>query len=1618
MQRAMNGRPIMGQDLRDLIDTMFWLKASPEKRASETVRNVLVGAPAAPAEFPEVPGDGFVKIGLDGKWFTDPTVFLTKREGDSYYFRNNQFPMDPAVYLAGDRTFKNFVDSARASFTGGDGIDIVAGDIRVDNTVSRVGHIHDDRYYTETEMDAKLFTKDVKHRFPINADGTYNVVPSYSNATRRITLTPTGTSFDVWIQGTKYTFTGAQVLPQHSNTSGTYFYYLDENGVFQVSTTSFELLKVAPVATVLWNSTKGEARWIHELHTTEMSPLTHQRLHEKGSVIRTGGFVISGYTLDTTSQSAVNFGVAGGFLFDEDIKHTIPSLADGGAYEIWYRTGANGDWTWDSVAAGTNAIPYKYGATYFTVNQIVTGSWSQVEINSGGVATYGNIFVVITPNNGGVPIVCVQGQNIYTDLATASVESWDAMDKGTFPFQESFAIYRLTYKASVAYSGTTGRVQLAKITSVAAGGESGVSGATVHNSLGGRDAADAHPALAITDIAALTNGALLKKISTGVVAATAADLPLHASRHHFDGADPLAGQSISGLKDTDTPRFYSVNAARAAADGVGSGPFIRVMDAWAGPTKQWIMQLGAGGDLAFWHYGSSTWTKRWNFLVDGALRQGTNERITTSGGGRFTDLVITGQTTLATSLTGMLKATAGVVAVAGASDLPAHASRHHSGGADPLDGQSIAGLLVTSGPTFATLNLKPTGTNGDLAFLDPSGSLRHILRWDNTNDRIAFVTRNDDGSARATRLQIPRSSSLPVSIFSGLTITGTTTLDTGLTGMLKATAGVVSIASGADVPAHAGAHQWDGADPIQGQQLLGLRAHETPTFGGIRGGSVIGYLPFLENNGTEIMRLMSTGMLVHQNISLDGDLRIANLTGVLYAQNGTVRIALGSELPSHTHFTSQVTEDTNLWFTYQRARDAITGSHPISVVNGVVSHVDTDGYRHVPANGTSNSGKFLIAGGAPGSYTWGDIAAGSLPVHAFRHHFDGSDPLVGQSIAGLQVTSTPRFAGMTLTGDLIVQQDTLFRSNSSDGNEQTALTFAGGGGSGATRGGSVTVRGNERPSSGGSITLAAGDGIQGIIDFQTAGVSRATLTKAGEFNVSSGALRVGTLTGLLKATSGLVSVASASDLPNHASRHHSGGADALDGQSIAGLLTTSSPTFAALQVKPTGTVGDIGFLNPSGTLRLIARWDDTNDRLAFVTRNDDGSSRATRFHIPRSSSLEVTVTGGFAVTGQTTLQTTLNGMLKATAGVVGIAGASDLPAHASSHHAGGSDQISGQSLAGLRTTDSPEFNGLRLGPLTGMLKADGFGIVGVAGAIDLPAHASRHHWDGDDPISGQSLSGLRTTSNPQFNALTISSLTLGSLNGILSATSGAVSASTRFTYNTNASFVNAPAYSGANGVAALYAGSTYIGVSRTATSAFASIGGKLYLDNLSGANSGVLRTLSDGEVTIAGANDLPGGPYLPLAGEKRVSGWVAFDATVYPTDVVAFSGYDLEQLGITLHTGFSVQGDLQFEIASPTTINNVVSFESKGGFKFRAIRSSDSTTLPVLGNEQVVMLVGDAGPFEWATNSTQEVVYFNGTGTTVVNAGGNLVGFACLGKCMILVGPTSNSSERCSLFIV
>lgn len=72
-----------------------------------------------------------------------------------------------------------------------------------------------------------------------------------------------------------------------------------------------------------------------------------------------------------------------------------------------------------------------------------------------------------------------------------------------------------------------------------------------------------------------------------------------------------------------------------------------------------------------------------------------------------------------------------------------------------------------------------------------------------------------------------------------------------------------------------------------------------------------------------------------------------------------------------------------------------------------------------------------------------------------------------------------------LSNDLLLQSDFSIKAESQDANDQQMISLCGGGANSPSRGGAVSVRGNERASTGGTVVIAAGDGVEGSVKVLT-----------------------------------------------------------------------------------------------------------------------------------------------------------------------------------------------------------------------------------------------------------------------------------------------------------------------------------------------------------------------------------------------------------------------------------------------------------------------------------------------------------------------------------------------------
>ena len=546
---------------------------------------------------------------------------------------------------------------------------------------------------------------------------------------------------------------------------------------------------------------------------------------------------------------------------------------------------------------------------------------------------------------------------------------------------------------------------------------------------------------------------------------------------------------------------------------------------------------------------------------------------------------------------------------------------------------------------------------------------------------------------------------------------------------------------------HAPTHHYGGSDPLEGQSIHGLRVVDRPTFASVT------------VDPSAAMPARQTGQIFWDpdNHTLSAHLEGSDTTGqffmeqLIYGQNdsgaahpnGTVGYIKGSQGQRPTidtaraddrlkslaivfsteatigsnnsgYYTSRgfvrdvvtngMTEGSRLWLQpdggYGTSKPAPgLNTRNVSLGHVVRSHATTGSiFADITAYpfldeisgvliSSPTSGQLIRFDGT--KWINSSVQSSDMPNHATRHHWDGGDPLTGQLISGLRSSDSPSFAGINIS-------------------ELGAVTGR------MASNDFWRIKGLSHGSDSGYLEIATADNGNEQILFRQYGGSDygfTTITReltllgsTGEttlpVKLNSPSVRVTNLsTGFVRSDSvGNLSSSSltASELPNHASRHHWDGADPLTGQSISGLRTDSSPTFQDLNL--TGDVrfgGLIGigkngyggiFLRPSsGIVRFVSGESETYCTNAF-------SATSARF---------TNLSTGF-------VRSNASGQLSSSPLIE-----SDLPNHASRHQYGGVDSLSGQSISGLRTVDSPRFLNLTL---DGSLKFTGYEVTSYSGA--------------------------------------------------------------------------------------------------------------------------------------------------------------------------------------------------------------------------------------------------------------------------------------------------------------
>lgn len=355
------------------------------------------------------------------------------------------------------------------------------------------------RFLTEDDLRANSGVVTFEpNGFPNLTDSAISFVPG----TRTFTIAPTGASFDTYSKGTNFNYTSPQsvVIP---NTTGLHFIYFDATGVLVSSLTPWAFgAGLVFVATVYWNSAVPTQYVLgEERHGLVMDWRTHEYLHNTRGAVFVTGFVLSGYTLNTDTDAAVQVGLGNGIIADEDLLHSIvhaaaPAnpfeqiLADPAEIPVYHRSGAGGPWVRDAATT----FPFKNfagGSNRVAYNSVSGGVWGQTEVaNNDYTAVW--IFATNDPTE---PIIAVQGQREDDTLSLARANNgFESLALGALPAAEWKVLWRLIYQTGNGFLGARkAKLQAVDDYRTAALQPGLATAATAHSSLSGLAVGNDHP---------------------------------------------------------------------------------------------------------------------------------------------------------------------------------------------------------------------------------------------------------------------------------------------------------------------------------------------------------------------------------------------------------------------------------------------------------------------------------------------------------------------------------------------------------------------------------------------------------------------------------------------------------------------------------------------------------------------------------------------------------------------------------------------------------------------------------------------------------------------------------------------------------------------------------------------------------------------------------------------------------------------------------------------------------------------------------------------------------------------------------------------------------------------
>jgi hypothetical protein len=375
----------------------------------------------------------------------------------------NNIPVSISGHTHSSSDISNFNSSVSGlinvkNISGGNGISIssASGNYTISSVVG-----------TGTNED-NLLTK-----YPHGFVNINDSIISYNRSSRTFSISPSGSNYDIYIQGNKITKSGTNNIIL-SDGNGPYYIYINSQNNLSYNRSNFDYVNEVPVSFIYYNNGVDTVYFTDERLSANTDSNTMEYINSTIGLSYYNGLLLTNYNTqgDGSSDSHATVGIENGTILNHNktinINHsdtpTNPyeqKLSPIAHIPVLYKRSPNYWFSNKESIGGVFNSPFPYisqglGPQY---NQKNTDSDTWTTINP-FINTFVSYWICAT-NSITYPIVSIMGQRYDISLSDAiSFNKWEDLNLDGISLNNIKPIYRLIYQANTAYTATARLVSI------------------------------------------------------------------------------------------------------------------------------------------------------------------------------------------------------------------------------------------------------------------------------------------------------------------------------------------------------------------------------------------------------------------------------------------------------------------------------------------------------------------------------------------------------------------------------------------------------------------------------------------------------------------------------------------------------------------------------------------------------------------------------------------------------------------------------------------------------------------------------------------------------------------------------------------------------------------------------------------------------------------------------------------------------------------------------------------------------------------------------------------------------------------------------------------------------